>query len=161
MKWKKSPHLSRADCPDSVVSGIGSGTLGSCARTEKTSSNKLIRYICNQPVAIYLSSYICQKRKIGKSNKEYYGPAINLLLKVYQYSSYIFINIVLSYISDESFCHCKRIHNLFTEKEPTSTQSVPAVDTTTTHDETDQGMSMNCRMSFQQNISYSYQFFQL
>ena len=69
--WKKAPYLARADCPDSVVSGIGSGTLGFCARTEKKSSNKLIRYVCNQLIPMYLSGYICQKRKIGISNPYY------------------------------------------------------------------------------------------
>ena len=80
--WKKAPYLTRADCPDSVVSGIGSGTLGFCARTEKKSSNKLIRYVCNQLIPMYLSGYICQKRKIGKTNLKSYYPAQILLTEV-------------------------------------------------------------------------------
>ena len=73
--WKKAPYLTRTDCPDSVVSGIGSGTLGLCARTEKKSSNKLIRYVCNQLIPMYLSGYICQKQKIGISNLISFYPA--------------------------------------------------------------------------------------
>ena len=79
--WKKAPYLTRTDCPDSVVSGIGSGTLGLCARTEKKSSNKLIRYVCNQLIPMYLSGYICQKRKIGKLNSKSCHSAHNLFFK--------------------------------------------------------------------------------
>ena len=62
--WKSIPSHTGKVCPDNVVSGDGNNWVGTCARTDSTSSNKLISYVCD--VGFYSYNYICQKRKQGK-----------------------------------------------------------------------------------------------
>ena len=63
--WRAYPSITRADCPDSVVSGNDvQSVLGYCARTKKDSNNGLISYLCGSALTS-TTDYICQKEKEG------------------------------------------------------------------------------------------------